>query len=157
MLLGPMLMVNSYGQSSGAKGAGGAEIEAGGAGAFFRLTGAEKAPSNVYIFLQVQVRNSNGQLVAYAEDKPDIFDLQKVLDWVEPKSVKSTIVKKGQTLELMQFVHHLSYSRLDSLSAYYVSGDVNGQAATLLFFNNDSIPVMAGDKVDVFWTVIRPL
>jgi hypothetical protein len=153
----PLAIEDSYGQSSGAKGPGGPEIEVGGAGAFFKLTGAQKAPSGVYIFLQVQVRNPSGQLVAYVEGQPDVFDVQGTVNWVEPQSVKSTIIKKGQTLELMQFVHHMSYSRFDSLSAYFVRGATNGDPVTIMFFNNDSIPVTTGDQVDVFWTVIRPL
>ena len=157
MLLTPLAIVNSYGQSSGAKGPGSSVIEAGGAGAFFKITGAQKVTPGAYIFIQVQVHNSNGQLVAYAEGQPDVFNLDSVIGWVEPKSVKTFIVRGGQNLELMQFTHHLSYSSLDMLSAYFVNAPLNGEQVTVMFFNNDSIPVTAGDQVDVFWTVIRPL
>lgn len=148
---------NAYGESTGAKGPLGSSIEAEGGGLLgYPVTGAKRSESSVYVFLQMEIRNSHGDLIGYVEGKPGIFNLDQLIEWLEPLSRKSSVIRGGESYELMQYIHTLHYSKFDSLSAYFININISGTQVFVMFFDNDSITMSPGDRVDVFWTLIRP-
>ena len=155
-LLSPIIAQHAYSESTGAKGPLGSSVEAGAAGLVgYTVTGAKRSESSVYVFLQVEIRNSHGDLIGYIEGKPAIFNVDELIKWLEPQSQKRTIIKGGESYELMQYIHILSYSKFDSMSAYFLSEKIDGTTVYLMFFDHDSILMSPGDKAQVFWTLIR--
>lgn len=59
-------------------------------------TNEQKTQRNTEVFIQILLRNSDGQLVGYIEGYPQIFYFDQVIDWVEPRAHKSTIIKEGE-------------------------------------------------------------
>ena len=116
-----------------------------------QTTEAQKTKGSTEVFIQIQLRNSDGTLVGYVEGNPQIFYLDQVINWVEPRSHKSTIVKDGEIFELMQFEDKLSWSEAQSMGAYFLILP----EGTALYFHHDSFLVLPGDTAQVFWTVIR--
>ena len=156
-VLSPLIAENAYSENTGAKGPLGSSVEAEGGGLIgYPVTGAKRSDSSVYVFIQMKIRNSHGDLIGYIEGKPSIFNHDELINWLEPRSQKSTIIRGGERYEIMQDVHIISYSKFDSLSAYFLREQIGGTTNYVMFFDHDSILMSPGDEVQVFWTVIRP-
>ena len=152
--LGPISAQNSFGETTGALGIEGSVATGATIAAAIRPTAAQ-THTTIEVFMQVEVRNANGQLVAYVEGPPDILDLVTTLDWVEPMAKKSTIIKDGAVRELEQFTQQFNFSNFDAPSAYYLTLPKGDTISTVFWYNHDSIPVIPGDTFRVFWTIIR--
>lgn len=155
MLFGPILFQNSSSQISGASDQTGSTGPSGAIGqGDFEVTGVQKTQS-ITVFMQIKFYNSAGQLVGYTEGEPQIFNLDKVISWVEPISHKSTIIKGKQSLELAQLSDSIGWSDAETMGAYFLDQPVNGKMTNVLYFSHDSIYASAGDTAEVFWTVIK--
>ena len=157
IVLSPIFVKDAYGVDTGAKSSLGSSIEAGADNIVnYKITGAKRAESSVYLFLQIEIRNSHGDLIGYIEGKPGVFNLDELMKWLEPQAQKRTIIKGVQHYELTQYTHIVTYSRFDSMSAYFLNEEINGAPVTIMFLDHDSVLMSPGDKAVVFWTVIRP-
>ncbi|MGI0021719.1 MAG: hypothetical protein ACRD9Q_02550 [Nitrososphaeraceae archaeon] len=161
VLLGTILFQNSSGQTTGANSNDNSTKLADAIGAVgvvgprdHEVTEAQKIQSTT-VFMQIKFYNSAGQLVGYTEGEPQIFNLDKVLSWLEPISHKSTIIKEGKSLELTQLNDSIGWSDAETMGAYFLNQPVNGKMANVLYFSHDSIYASAGDRAEVFWTVIK--
>jgi hypothetical protein len=116
----------------------------------------EEKNSDVEIFMQIVLRNSNGNLIGYAEGTPQIFYPQEVLEWVEQRAEKSTNVKDSKKTTMLQFNDYVSWTKSESMGAYFVKLPVNDDIVTVLYFHFDSFHVVEGDTAQIFWTVLMP-
>ena len=161
MLFGPILVQNSSGETTGANSTDNTKLTgaAGAAGAAgLPITGAQKAKATTEVFIQLRLHNSAGQLIAYTEGKPQqIFNLDKVIEWLEPISQKSTIVRGGESFELLQYTGTDNFYNDESMGAYFLKQPVDGKQVLVLYFYHDSYRVLPGDTLEVFWTAIRPI
>lgn len=107
------------------------------------------------IFMQIQLRDADGHLVGYIEGYPQIFYLDRVIDWVEPLAHKSTILKDGERHEVMQYAGSLDWFEAQTMGGYFLKLPINGKTTTALYFHHDSFHILPGDTAHVFWTVIR--
>ena len=112
----------------------------------------------IYMFIQIQLRNSDGNLAGYIEtDRIVINDfeaLSKNLDKI-PKDTeqRKTITVDGKQLEIItgeSLVRHQTETVV-SLTA------ISGESGILAFANHDGYPVKVGDEVLSTWTIIRPI
>jgi len=110
---------------------------------------------NPEIFIQIEIRDSNGQLVGYTEGNPQIFYLNTALEWVEPLATKKIIMKDGERTELLQYEYQIDIFEAQSSAAYYLKLPVNGETVNVLYFYHDSYHLLPGDAVTIHWTVIR--
>jgi len=109
------------------------------------------------IFLQIKLYDASGQFIGYNEGTPHIFYLDKAIEWLEPRSQKSTIIKNGQSFEILQWEDHLKWYEDQAMGGYFLQLPVNGQMETLVFFHHDSFHVKEGDFTNVYWTVFKPM
>ena len=110
-------------------------------------------PSLPEISMQVVVRNSEGQLIAYFEPTlwyiNDLSGLHKLLDTKE----KSIIQKDGKKLEQFQFQPLYYFHKYNSVQI----------TSEPLYFNNhpvlsprhDGIVMKPGDTITVYWKILR--
>lgn len=150
----PILAQSSFGQTSGASETKSLVTTGATSAAAFRPTTVE-THSTIEVFMQVVIRNANGQLVAYVEGPPDILDLASTLQWLEPQAKKSTIIKDRSAHELWQFTQQFNFTLSDAPSAYFLQVPRDGGSVLVFWFNHDSIPVIPGDTFRVFWTIIE--
>jgi len=116
----------------------------------------QKNQSDTKVFIQILLRDSEGHLIGYSEGYPQIFYLDEVISWVEPRAQKSTIIKEGESREILQFEDGLSWSYAQTMGAYFLKLPAGGTAdATALYYYHDSFHVQPGDRGQVFWTIIR--
>ena len=127
-------------------------------GSSYAETTKEKNNDNVEIFIQIILRNSDGVLIGYVEDTPQqIFHIDQVMDWLEPKANKSIIIKDGKKLEMLQFTNKFSWSETKTFGGYYLKIPINGKMVNGMYFNFDSFYILPNDTSQVVWTIFRPV
>ena len=120
---------------------------------FAQTTMVGKKPPQ--IFMQIQLRDAEGHFVGYIEGYPQIFYLDRVIDWVEPLARKSTVLKDGERHEIMHYVGSLDQFESQIMGAYFLKLPINGKMTTVLYFHHDSFSVLSSDTAQVFWTIFR--
>ncbi|CUR50893.1 exported protein of unknown function [Nitrosotalea devaniterrae] len=114
----------------------------------------------IYVFVQVLVRNSDDQLIAYQEtSKITIFDLAKLnqlLDQSSGKIDKSIITLDGKKYDLIKGTSVISPSSSTVVSKNIIANNLEGSSQILVEADHDGYPIIPGDKVTAIWTIIRP-
>jgi len=132
LILGFTLVNDSYGQQPKAPG---------------------EHPSLPEVSLQLQLRNSEGQLITYIEPTtmiiPNIFLVHEFLDTKN----KTIIEKDGQMFELIQYESTATFSSTKQIATY---GMVYKGMFPLLF-RHDGYITSPGDTLDISWKIIRTI
>ena len=111
----------------------------------------------VYIILQIQIRDSNQNLVGYVEtDRVTIQNLQElsgILDDMStnPENTK-TIFLDDKKYQVITGTGTAKYTVDTVASMSFVTAD--GQS--IVYANHDGIPIRAGDSIISTWTIVRP-
>jgi len=113
------------------------------------------------VLLQIEVRDSNGSLVAYIETerigKISTSELNMYLN-VQNQTSKEFLIKDDKKYEIQQFESAIE-TRDERLA--YSSGQlvivIQNELLTLLIMSYDSYQSEPGDTVRHFWTIIRPI
>ncbi len=111
-------------------------------------------PSFVEITLQIQLRDSDGQLVAYYEPtRIWIPDSKLAHEYLDIKENKSIISKDGRNLEVITWEQSESYrgGELETAFGFFKDGDL----AVVDFV--DGFLAEPGDTSSKFWKVVRPV
>ena len=107
------------------------------------------------IFVQIQIRNSVGQLVGYIEsDRIRIPDLELIGIILDTTTVgKPTFTQNGQNFVRNEISSTGEYDGDDTVISK--TGYIQGN--TWLFYaDHDGYPLVRGDQTITLWTVIRP-
>ena len=107
------------------------------------------------IFVQIQIRNSAGQLVGYIEtDRVEISDLELIGIILDTTTVgKSTFTQNGQNFVRNEISSTGGYD--GDYTVISKTGYIHGD--TWLFYaDHDGYPLVKGDQNIVLWTIIRP-
>jgi len=118
-----------------------------------------KDPNGTIVFMQSIIRNSEGQLVGYMEGYPQVFYLDALIDWLEPRAEKSIVTINGKTYEMLHSKDGSNWSVFRSYGAYYLTlpiGD-DGVKKTVIYFHQDSFIVLPGDTLQIYYTILRPI
>lgn len=123
---------------------------------------AQTPPNNLAIHVQIKVENSDGALVAYLEtDKVIVTDyasLSALLDTNSPILHKKIISVGDQKYELIKATDVLVHTSPTIVSENLISAQGGGIAPELLgIADHDGYPVIPGDKVTTYWTILRPV
>ena len=113
--------------------------------------------NQLYIIAQIQIRDSNENLVGYIETDRIIVlhfeELSIILDDMStnPKNTKILTID-NKSYEIITGVGNAQYTSETTVS---VSGITNN-GETLAFANYDGFVVREGDLVFTTWTIVRP-
>ena len=113
------------------------------------------------VLLQIEVRDSNGNLLAYLEVDQIIgispLELNRFLD-NQNQTSKEFFIKDDKKYESQQweiigdaFTLKSAYSSTRLLDSY------QNELITLLVMRHDSYQTQPGDTTRIFWTIIRPV
>ena len=131
-IFGFILIDNSYGQ---------------------RDTAQREDPSLPQVSLQLQLRNSEGQLVTYLEPTVMyIIDIAMVHEFLDTKD-KKIIEKNGEKFELIQYDSKAFFSTTKQIASY---GMVYKETYVLIF-RHDGYITSPGDILDISWKIIRTI
>ena len=118
----------------------------------YGITHNRQHPSFKEVSLQLEVRNSNGNLVVYFEPNlMYIIDLNGIHEFLDAQSNKTKIFKQGQSLELIQyslFGRFNSYAQISSM-------DMIHQGKAVLAMRHDGYIAEPGDTWKASWKILR--
>ena len=111
------------------------------------------------VLLQIEVRDSNGSLVAYIETeriaKISYLELNMYLDTQTPIQF---FIKDDKKYELQQFKKMLeTHDEKFAYSGSALRTVIRDELVTLVDMSYNSIQTQPGDTVRTFWTIIRQL
>ena len=119
---------------------------------------AQTPKSNIAIYLQIKVENSDGALVSYLEtDRVTINDyasLKALLDLNTPVLHKKMVMVGGQKYELIKATSSLVASYPTIVSENFISGSNENSKSVIA--EHDGFPIEKGDKLTHYWTILRP-
>lgn len=108
------------------------------------------------MFVQIEVRDSNGNLAAYLEtDRVFITDSESLSENLDntPDENKQFITIDGKRLEVITGTGITRHQSDDVVSLSAISGE----SGVVAFANHDGYPVKPGDEAKSVWTIIRPV
>ncbi len=128
----------------------------------FASSYAQTPQNSMAIQVQIKVENSDGALVAYLEtDKVIVTDyasLNSLLDTNSPMLHKKIISIGDQKYELIKATDVLVHQSSTIVSENLISAEGGNQkSVTLAIADHDGYPVVKGDKVTTYWTILRPV
>jgi len=106
-------------------------------------------PSIVEVSIQIQLRDSEGRLVAYYEPTQTWVKPELVHEYLDTKENKSIILKDGKNLEVIKWEQSKSYRGNELKTAW-------GTTLGLSSFSNGFL-TEPGDITTESWKVVRPL
>ncbi|QLH09283.1 hypothetical protein [Candidatus Nitrosotenuis sp. DW1] len=112
------------------------------------------------VLLQLQHRDSDGNLVSYVEGKKIVFlNPDKLDEFLDTLPNKKIIQRDGKRFELFQWMGPSEKSdKTHSYSGYNLRVlPVDGQYQTVMMVLYDAYQTAPGDTTTVRWTVMRPL
>ena len=122
---------------------------------------AQTPQSNIAIHVQVKVENSDGALVSYLETSrvivTDYAGLKELLDTNSPILHKKIISIGDQKYELVKATGVLVHSSPTIISENFISADSSNSHELIAIAEHDGYPVVKGDKVTTYWTILRPV
>lgn len=115
----------------------------------------------IFVFVQIEIRNQDGQLIGYLEPGkiiiPDLNLLNSILD-VDRESIQKSIVTiNGKNYEMIKTVVSENHESDTVISKTLVSVREGDRSADLVIVDHDGYPVTKGDLVKTTWTFIRPV
>ena len=126
----------------------------------FSSSYAQTPQNNIAIHVQIKVENSDGALVSYLEtDKVIITDyanLNALLDTNAPIMHKKIVMLGDQKYELIKATDVLVHSSPTIVSENFISANSGNSQEILALADHDGYPVVKGDKVTTYWTILRP-
>ena len=122
---------------------------------------AQTPQNNIAIQVQIKVENSDGALVSYLEtDKVIITDyasLNSLLDTNAPVLHKKIVMLGDQKYELIKATNVLVHTSPTIVSENFISANSANSQEILALADHDGYPVVKGDKVTTYWTILRPV
>jgi len=130
------------------------------AGLLVPVNSYAQTPSNLGIFVQIKVIDSGGNLVSYLEATKvtvvDVGKLNLLLDQNSPVFSKSFVTNGNQKFEVIKANDTVIHPSATIVSQNMIS-ETNGQHSVVLATaDHDGYPVVKGDRVTAYWTIVRP-
>lgn len=111
----------------------------------------------VYVFIQIQIRDSDNSLVGYIEThRITVTNLEILSDILDDMSTNpentKTIFLDDKKYQVITGTGTAKYTVDTVASMSFVTAD--GQS--VVYANHDGIPIRAGDSIISTWTIVRP-
>ena len=133
--------------------------------AYYKNTLVPITNSSLTVHVEVEVRNSENQLVSYAEYSDITYsDLDLTYAYLDSLPVKETIVKDGKKFDVLIATEQFPQGEYAVVSTDSITSKVSATHSnpldygilTIFYTNHDGIPVDKGDVYTSVWTIIRP-
>ena len=119
-----------------------------------RQVNPQEDPSLYEVSLQLQLRNSEGQLITYIDPTTMyISNIKLVHEFLDTKENKKIIEKDGITLEVIQYEQIFRFYETKQIATV---GMVYKDTFVLLF-RVDGFLTAPGDTLDASWKIIRTI
>ena len=128
----------------------------------FASSYAQSPQNGMAIHVQIKVENSDGALVAYLETDrvivTDYVGLNALLDTNAPNLHKKMVSLGDQKYKLIKATDLRVHQSSTIVSENLISAIIGNQKPIVLAIaDHDGYPVIKGDKVTTYWTILRPV
>ena len=111
----------------------------------------------VYIIVQIQIRDPNQNLIGYIEtDRVTVKDLDvlsEIIDEISANSENTKIITIDEKkYQVITEESKLKYNSERFLSISYITKD----GESIVYVNYDGFQIKAGDVIVSTWTIVRP-
>ena len=111
----------------------------------------------IYIIIQIQIRDSNNFLVGYIETHritvTNLYPLSKILDDMSTNPDNTKIITlDDKKYQVITGVGDAKYTSNTVVSMTHITND----GESIAYANHDGIPIKIGDSIIYTWTMIRP-
>jgi hypothetical protein len=121
---------------------------------------AQTSSPGLAIYMQAEIHDSNGNLVGYIESARvrvlDAIQFNQLIDANAGIFHKSIISINGQQFEMIKASSTITLTSATIVSQNFISAEDGKKSQILALATHDGYPVVAGDKVTVYWTILRP-
>jgi len=111
-------------------------------------------PSLYEVTLQLQLRNSEGQLITYLEpSKMYVLNIRMVHDFLDTQENKKIIEKDGESYEVIEYEKRFGFNsskQIATMAMFYKNTQV-------LLFRHDGFLTAPGDTLYASWQIIRTI
>ncbi len=125
----------------------------------FAQTAGPSQQSVLGIYAQIKVQDSSGNLVAYIETSHvTIYEPEKLNSLINTNMDmfdRHIVNAGGQSIEVLQVNDSVTHQSPTIVSLNLISVDTSHGQETLVAANHDGYPVVKGDKVTTYWTILR--
>jgi len=111
-------------------------------------------PSLYEVTLQMQLRNSEGQLITYLEPtKMYVLNIRMVHEFLDKQENKKIIEKDGEMYEVIEYEKRFGFANTKQIATMgmWYKGDF------VLLFRHDGFLTAPGDTLSVSWQIIRTI
>ena len=120
-----------------------------------------KAISDVYIFVQTFVRNSDGQLIHYFENDKftdkNLVALDVFLDFEASRGTAPTYDIEGKKFQLIQRSKVLEIDSFQLVASTKLEDTENPISESLVRYAHDGFFLIPGDELTQVWTFFREI
>lgn len=113
----------------------------------------------LYISVQSELRNSNGQLVSFLESSKftdiDVAALYNFLDFEASVGNDPIVTIDGKKFQIIQRTTVLTFDSENVIGSTNLSDNLDGQEIHLARFAHDGLPAVPGDTLQSTWTFVR--
>lgn len=125
------------------------------------LNSYAQTTNNLAAFVQIKVLDSDGNLVSYLECTEititDITKLDQLLDQNLSIFTKSFVTNGDQKFEVIKVNDTVVHTSATIVSENMISSTNGQHSEVLATVSHDGYPVVKGDRVTAYWTIIRPV
>ncbi|MDE2588442.1 MAG: hypothetical protein KGL95_02080 [Patescibacteria group bacterium] len=111
------------------------------------------------VYAQIEVQDSSGNLISYLEtSRATVIDPGKFNQLINQNmdQFKSNIITVGgQNIEILKANDTIVHPSATIVSQNLISVKTSSGTETLVTADHDGYPVVKGDKVTTYWTIIR--
>ena len=119
-----------------------------------REAAPQEDPSLYDVSLQLQLRNSEGQLITYLEPTTMyILNIYRVHEFLDTKENKKIIEKDGKMFEIIEYDQIFRFhekKQIATLGMWYID-------SFPLLFRHDAYLTSPGDTLDASWRIVRTI
>jgi hypothetical protein len=113
------------------------------------------------IYAQVVVQDSSGKLVSYLETSRvtilNTSQFNQLIDQNINQFQASQINISGQPVQMLKAIESIVHSTQTIISQNLITLNTPSGSQDLVYAAHDGYPVVPGDKVTTYWTIIRVL
>ena len=112
----------------------------------------QEDPSLYEVTLQLQLRDSEGQLITYIEPTTKyIANINMVHQFLDTKENKIVIEKEGKMFEEIRYEQTFGFSETKQIATVGMWYEGN----FVLLFRTDGFLTSPGDTLDAYWKIVR--
>jgi len=111
-------------------------------------------PSLPEVSLQLQLRNSDGQLIAYIEPTTMyITNLEKIHERLDSENIKSKVMKGDKEYEQIEIQSFYTFT--ENLHGQMASFNLYWEQESILAYRHDGYLAEPGDTLIAYWKILR--